>query len=204
MNIDVSNLYTIDLICHGPTLDEVAEQFIDKLEKKYKSSVREFSVRYKKAKWTPPYLYVKFDNGKEYLEEFYRTDYGIAFSKMSLKSCYNCKVKGENRSSDITIGDYWGIDKETIGFNEKGVSVAICHTNKGEYLLQNITEFDVYETSLDRVIDGNPRYISSVVKSEDNEKFEKDFKKYGLSKACWRSMSIKGKIYRIIKYFFEL
>lgn len=46
--IDTTNLYLIDLICHGPTSPEVARQFIEKLEKKFKSKVISFSVRYKK------------------------------------------------------------------------------------------------------------------------------------------------------------
>ena len=49
--------------------------------------------------------------------------------------CYNCKYTNPNRISDITIGDYWGIEKENIKIQtNKGVTAVIINTEKGEKL----------------------------------------------------------------------
>ena len=46
--------------------------------------------------------------------------------------CYNCKYANTNRVGDITIGDFWGIEKEIPAFyDDKGVSVIIINNNKG-------------------------------------------------------------------------
>jgi len=49
------------------------------------------------------------------------------------KSCYHCKFKKlEDRSSDITIADFWGIGKIDKSLNSnKGVSLVIAHNDKG-------------------------------------------------------------------------
>lgn len=94
------------------------------------SKVIDFSVRYKNPNWRPPYLRAVFENGKVYSKPFYNTDYGIAFKLYGYPSCYECKFKGENHVSDITIGDYWGINDNDECYNSKGVSVAFVHTNK--------------------------------------------------------------------------
>lgn len=42
-NTDTSKLFTIDLICYGPTLQEVHRQYIETLEQKYKSRIINFT-----------------------------------------------------------------------------------------------------------------------------------------------------------------
>ena len=47
-------------------------------------------------------------------------------------SCYKCPYKDTHRESDITIADYWGIDKASPGFkDDKGVSLVLVNTSNG-------------------------------------------------------------------------
>ena len=47
-------------------------------------------------------------------------------------SCYSCSFKAFNSGSDITIGDYWGIEYVLPQFDDdKGVSLVMINTNKG-------------------------------------------------------------------------
>ncbi len=181
------SLFTVDLICHGPTSPDVAKQFIDELEKRYRSKVVGFSVRYKNPNWVPPYLRAVFENGNEYCEEFYKTDYGTAFLLYSLPGCYHCVFKGENHKSDITIGDFWGIRENDIGFNSKGVSVALIHNERAEKLLRSLKDFVLFEGDVEKALKGNPRYDTSTAYSPEHERFAKDFRKYGLKIACKRA-----------------
>lgn len=197
--VDMSKLVTIDLICHGPTYPEVAKVFIESLERKYKSKIVDFSVRYKNPNWELPYLYAKFKNGKIYCEKFYRTDYGIAFSLYLLPGCYSCRVKGDRICSDITIGDYWGITKADESYNAKGVSVAACHNEKGERLVHSLEEFALFEADEETFLKGNPRYTTPACQTDKAKLFCTNVKKYGLEKACWKARSLKGKLYKIIR-----
>ena len=99
---------SLRLICHGPTSAKVHEEYVEWLEKRYRSRIKAFSVRYKEKGWTPPYLRAEFENGQVFMKPFYETEYGMAFAVMARESCYRCPFKGENRRGDIMIGDFWG------------------------------------------------------------------------------------------------
>ena len=135
-NIKMDNLYTIDILCHGPVSREVHRKFIEDLEKKYKSRVVSFNERYKKEGWVPSYLKVVFENGKVYEELFEFTDLGYVFSKFPLSRCTNCHFKGSNHQGDICIGDCFGISKNMEGYNKNGVSCIIIQTEKGKQILE--------------------------------------------------------------------
>ena len=191
-------LITIDLICQGPTTAKVAQQYVEQLEKTYQSKVVDFSVRYKNPNWTPPYLRAVFANGEEYCEQFYATDYGKACSLMSMPACYACKFKGDGHVSDLTIGDFWGMGPNTQGYNEKGVSIAFVHSDIGESVLLKLDGFALFEADTDKALQGNPRYMTSVQKTKQTEKFTRDFERYGLKKACSKAVNIRGKLARLL------
>lgn len=183
---DYPNLYCVDLICHGPTTKKVSEDYLDKLEKKFKSRICDFSVRYKKdGQWTPPYLRAVFENGKVFMKPFYETDYGIAFSIMARPSCYNCQFKSVNHKSDITIGDYWGLSPENkIEWNDKGVSIAFARTDKGLQLIESIKDICVVNES-DAGFAMSHNTLMNVNKEKHPlfDKFVYDFQNYGLHSA---------------------
>ena len=55
------------------------------------------------------------------------------------KSCYRCKCKNGISHSDITIADYWGIDKLMPDFDDdRGVSLVLINTVKGKAILDNL------------------------------------------------------------------
>lgn len=194
--IDTTNLYLIDLICHGPTSPEVARQFIEKLEKKFKSKVISFSVRYKKKGWTPPYIFALFENGKTYETHFYGSDYGYAFSIYSRPSCYNCHFRGENHKSNLTLADYWGLTKEMEGYNPNGVSLFIVQNPKGEELIESINnnEFTISPTDVDFALANNTMYFTTRKPHPNREKFEKNLMSKGLGYATKKS-------YGTVKYY---
>ena len=189
--IEARNLITIDLVCGGATPAEVEKQYIEYLEKKYKSRIIDFSVRYKNPNWTPPYLRAVFENGKVFCKEFYLTEFGYTFEHMKRNACYDCQYKGDNHLSDITLGDAWGINKDNIGYNEKGVSVAFVHTENGNILLKELEDIVLFETESEYMKSNNPRYLTPKQRYQNTEKFREDLLKYGLRKACKKAWGIK-------------
>lgn len=182
---DTSKLYTVDLICYGSTLQEVHRQYIANLERKYKSRVINFTVRYKKHGWTPPYIFAEFENGRKFDTDFYASDYGKAFALYARRPCYNCKFRGNNHQSDITVGDFWGLNSKMEGWNKNGVSIMIVRTEKGDELIKGIDtkEFSVREADADFAISHNGMYFRTREKIADYDKFCEDLKSVGLHKA---------------------
>jgi hypothetical protein len=71
-------------------------------------------------------------------------------------SCYNCPVKAFRNCSDLTLGDYWGIDKILPKFNDnKGVSIVLINTDKGNRYIKK-ANLDKIEASIDDAIFYNP------------------------------------------------
>lgn len=56
------------------------------------------------------------------------------------KNCYSCSYAQTNRISDITLGDFWGLNKKSnIYDNEnKGISLVISMTLKGNKIIEDI------------------------------------------------------------------
>lgn len=142
------NLITCDVVCHGVSSPTVFEEYKKTLENKYKSKICGINFKYKKNKQIN--VKIEFKNGKKYVKsngidsfmKLYKENYILR------ESCYSCKFTNLNRVSDITVGDFWGVEKSIPGFNDgKGVSLCILNTNKGKKLFQNIKKHFVIKQS---------------------------------------------------------
>lgn len=189
--ICTDHLLCVDLICGGPTIPEVAKQYISGLEKKYKSKVVAFSVRYKNPYWTPPYVYAVFENGKVFKRELYDTQYGIAFSMLAGSACYKCTHKADRYQSDITIGDYWGATPEDACYNPYGTSIAFVHTEKGEAYLKSLDNFNLFVADYEKAVKGNPMYKVPTKFPKDGDLFRKHFVEKGLDYAVAKYLGMK-------------
>ena len=80
------------------------------------------------------------------------------------KSCYNCKSRGFNRCSDITLGDFWGVDRQVPqAYDDRGTSALFINTEKGKEIFDNIRDkFDLYEVDINAITGGNPPYFYNV------------------------------------------
>ena len=183
--IIADNLFTADLICYGPVIREVHAQFIDFLERKYKSRITSFTARRKIQGWTPSYIFAEFESGQKFCERLYGTDYGAAFKAYSRECCYQCKFKGAGHVSDITLGDFWGLTPEMDGYNPGGVSVFLVHNENGERLMRMIDaqEFHISPADPEFVIAHNSKYHTCMKKPADYASFLDDLKTIGLHAA---------------------
>ncbi|GHV33772.1 hypothetical protein AGMMS4952_25990 [Spirochaetia bacterium] len=73
-------------------------------------------------------------------------------------SCHICSVRKLKSGSDITLGDYWGIEKVAPEFDDdKGVSLVMVNSKKGELYFEKVSNKMVtIETSYQQALSGNP------------------------------------------------
>lgn len=153
------NLITVDIICHGTPSRKFFAKYIESLSQQKKSKVISYSFRDKTAHPLGAIKYVTED-GTVYINKVNVFDsYGAAFARHEnyKMSCYTCPFAKPQRISDITIGDFWGIEKFAPNFSgANGVSVCICNTEKGRGLFDKISnEFDSIELDYLYAIQGN-------------------------------------------------
>lgn len=198
---DMSNLVTIDLICHGPGQSIIQKEYVTYLEKRFNSKIISFNTRYKNPNWGRSFLRIEFDNGKEYIQEFYKTELGIATNFMGKACGFCCKCKGNNRKADITIGDYWRCSKADKNYYSKGMSLLITNSYKGDKLINELNDFRLVEIpTREEALKGNPYYSESREKPNEYEQFANDFNKYGVKVACIKGLGIK----RVISFYFPV
>lgn len=182
--VPTERLYTVDILCHGPAAQGVHEAYVQDLEQRYGSRLRDFTIRYKKDGWTPFYIKAQFENGVQHLEPFNESDYGIAFYRIARPGCTRCAFKGENHRGDLCCGDFWGMTEKMPGWNPNGVSIMIVQQEKGEALLQKLgSDFDLRPADPKLVLAGNPMYSGSRQQLADFDQFQKDLSEQGLAYA---------------------
>ena len=202
-NCDATNLYLVDIICHGPTYPASLEQYVCRLEEKYGAKVTKFNMRHKIKGTKPHYIYAEFANGKKFKERLYESDFGYAFQVYKKAACYNCQFKGDSHRADITIGDYWGCNKNMKGFNQFGVSVIFVRSAKGDRLIQMLDEsetFVVNAADMNIALSNNPAFYKIRTRNMQlYDKFKGDMADKGLHYAVKHSAGYKGYIKRAIK-----
>lgn len=166
---DYENLYTVALICHGPTSQSIHKKFIENLEFKYHSKIVSFTVRYKKKNASLKYIKAEFENGKKTILPWASSAYAYAFDMLLRKSCYDCKFKLDSSPSDIIVGDFWGVECRKELYNKMGVSVIISCTEKGTALVKSIDDFVLKEVDLKFAIKKNGAAVASSKESPQRE-----------------------------------
>ena len=100
-------------------------------------------------------------------------------SILQRESCMNCKYATPNRVSDITIGDFWGIqDSEKINKEEKekGISLALINTEKGKKFFEICSPKIFLENrKIEEAVNGNAHLRRSSSKNELRIKFREKY-----------------------------
>lgn len=180
MDKEYDNLITIDLICHGVPTIKLFNKYIKEIEKNNDSIVQNYSFRDKTFGWKN-YSNKVILKDKEIIQSYRNNDYMKLFlyDFALRKSCYNCNFKLGNKYSDITLGDFWGINnKNIIEDDDKGISAIIINTNKGKEIFENIKdELNCTECKLEDILDGNSALKESCACPENRMDFFEDLDK---------------------------
>ncbi|MBE6740169.1 MAG: 4Fe-4S dicluster domain-containing protein [Ruminococcaceae bacterium] len=214
-NQSTEGLLTVDLLCHGVPSPKLWADFVNYLEKTYKSKLTDFKFRTKIAGWENSIETATFENGKTIKNtNQVRSFLALFYQNVSLRPmCYSCRYNSYKRVSDITIGDYWGIDKSHPEINDnKGLSVVLVNTGKGNWIFEKVlTNAKVLETkkedAIQQALERNPTAKRDVDKfwQEYHEKgFDFIIQKYGIrSKASLIKVKIITLLYkvRLLKFF---
>ena len=142
---ETDNLITVDFVCHGVPNQRLFDMSIRWYEEKHNTNVEWFQFRYKGKGVKHPQSFALRHKGESKVRVglHYQFPYYFGFQKYMIlrPSCYQCKWACGERSGDITLGDYWGIEKFIPEWNAKeGVSLILCNTKKGETLFKSLLE----------------------------------------------------------------
>lgn len=203
------NLYTCGLICEGVPSNKVWQKYKKSLEKRYKSKMIYASFRNKEISWDSPLAFYKFANDKEIKNMSYNADkYVVGFLEGLYHrcSCNNCQYKGNGHNEDIIIGDLWGASKiQKEKSEDKGISLVIINSNKGNQLFNNIQNELFFETiDKDNAVRHNKLLMKPIDKHKNRDKFFSNLDKISFSRNVKTNLNrkmykgnIKNLLYKI-------
>ena len=188
-------LICVDLICHGVPSPGVWKKHVENIEKKKHLKLKNVNFRCKKYNGYSDY-------GIMYQKSFYKskeedTYFQLFMKELTLRlSCYDCKFKGIVRNSDITLGDFWGIDDFAADLNDgNGISIVVIQSEKGKKLFEEIKQSLALTTvEVDKVFaTHNNAMTKSSLKPINRETFWNDFHKLSYEQLCKKYIHISSK-----------
>ncbi len=178
---DYENLFCVDFICHGVPSVKVWNKYVDFIEGKHKSKTKSVNFRSKMYGWHLFSVSISFENEIEYTSKPSNDLFIKTFSNnICLRpSCYECKFKKINRQSDITLADFWGVEKLIPEIDDdKGISFIMVHSEKGRYVLESIkNRIRLGEVDIDLSLKYNSAAIKSVTINKNRKYFFKNLEK---------------------------
>lgn len=185
---EYENLYTIDIICHGVPSQKILFENL----KIYNIDKKDFKmIRFRDNKGFNLSLYKTYEDFKNDIpiksiyanQDFFYKNF--LRGNIYRDNCYECKYANDKRIADVTLGDFWGLDKNSISYdNEKlGISVIMCNTPKGEYLFNSIKKEITYdERNFLEAQKNNGQLNNPMIKSRQYYIFKKNYLKLGFFK----------------------
>ena len=153
-------MLTCEIVCHGVNSPVVWKDFVNDIQCQYRSHIKNYNFRSKSKGWGKLRVSAEFENGKRFDVPAWKNLFHVWFGRHYIlrESCQHCRYRKINRQADITIGDFWGIEKiePTVDYKD-GASVLIARTPKAEAFLGKIPNLymkEVDAVSTSRVLKG--------------------------------------------------
>ena len=188
---DPDNLTTIDLICHGVPPVLMFDEYLKILAKRLRAEITGFVFRDKAIRKD---FCARIDvlcsgKGKSYYLRSHDLSYYKHFLNASIyrESCYHCPYASLSRCADITIGDYWGIEKTHEAEISSGAmprrndwSCIMVNSGKGQRLLDNHSDrLNLYPSYAQWVAQYNRQLTAASRKPENREALLALYRKQG-------------------------
>lgn len=204
-----TRLITCDVLCGGNVSPGLFNAYIKFIENKFNDQVKTVSFRTKKLGWKQHHIRVKLNSN---IYEGARKDnepfFSMYLGKISIReACFHCKFACHERVSDLTMGDFWGINEiDPDTDDDTGISLGIVNTQKGHELIDSIKENCIYEKRSMEIAEKRQLNLRGTpLKSNIREKFWDTVQNYGYEAALKKYTTfgkrkhIRNKISRLIK-----
>jgi acetyltransferase-like isoleucine patch superfamily enzyme/coenzyme F420-reducing hydrogenase beta subunit len=179
---DYERLITCDFICRGVNSPKVFLMYLRTLEQAHGAPVTGIKFKDKTYGWHRFSTRIEFANGRRYIRDRYHDSFMQGYLQsncLSRPCCYACRFKGLPRLGDITLGDFWGLEKRKPELdNDRGTSVVLLNSEKGQAFVQEAgTLMSSHECELEDVAPGNPCLYRSQQRKPQRELFFRDIDK---------------------------
>lgn len=186
-------VWIVDIICHGSPSPKLWREYAASIEKKQGGEITYLTFKDKRNGWKSPTALVKVAGKEVLISDYVR----VFYSHCALRpSCHECPYATTDRKTDITIGDFWHIEDVLPDFyDERGNSLFLIHTDRGEQLFDQIKENLNYQLS-DTKQCRQKNLETPTQASELRQKFWNDYQRAGVDYIIkkYGTISLKTKL----------
>ena len=179
-------LHCADLVCHGTPSPVLFKRFIQEIEAS--KGAKAVEVRFRDKSFVPwnHCTSIYFSNGSRYQKKKGECAYLRAFlNRLDMReSCGQCKFAAIPRQGDITLADFWDIDRFDKAFDDrKGTSLLLANNEKGKELLGVLRKGAklLEPAPLEHAIKYNSQIKYSSMHNEKRNRFYSLMEDYGYS-----------------------
>ncbi len=209
------DLLAVDLVCHGAPSPVLFQQNLGNIERARGKEIVGYVHRPKNKGWGEHLETIEYSDGSS--EQGTRLSgvwKEIFYSNEALRpSCYSCPWSLDRRPGDITIGDYWGIERECPEYKDPlGVSLVVANNEKGKKFIERL-DLELIKTKLETATNGNPNLVKPTALPAHRQEVWDDFTLRGfvattqskkfyvstLKHACRKAKLLLKPIYRKVK-----
>ncbi len=198
--LNKENLYLCDIICHGVPSPKVFADYIGWLHEK--EDFKKYFFRNKSISWRGDSSAVETADARVLHNQNTSAFMNLYYSNnITSDACFACKYAKAERVGDITISDFWGIEKSNPAFEDAlGVSMVLINSPKGEKLFEQV---EGAKEPADFCAAKQPQLHHPAEKPDEYEAFWQTYKKEGFPYAAKNfgipRKNLKTVIYNLIK-----
>lgn len=212
---DYDNLIIADFICRGINSPKVWLKYLASFEERYGSPVVYAKAKSKEYGWRNLTQKVILADGRHMYETKDHNDFTKGYLRTNAycrPSCYDCKFKGFPRIADISLADFWGIEKVDKSMDKNlGTSLVMINSQKGDAFFEKAkTRAKTIQVPFESILSGNKALTTSLPPSKVNrERFFKDLDKLSFSELSKHyfidnPIPVKQKVKNVIRTFVHM
>jgi ferredoxin len=173
--IDAKKLICCDMVCHGVPSPGIWRDYLAMLEKNHGKKILSASFRDKDLGWEAhcESVLLEGEEKKRFLRDY--TD--LFYQHIMLRpSCSACPFTNTRRPGDLTMADFWGIEKHDPAFNDnRGVSLVLVNSPAGASVFEEARrDFDCFEAHVKDCM--QPTLFKPSTPSPRREQFWQDYR----------------------------
>lgn len=177
------NLLAVDIVCHGVPSQKMFKQYM----KENFSEAKNIYFRDKDFGWSCTNLLVELSGKRKHTILYDKSAYEKAFHNSTdlQMACYDCPFSGLNRTGDLTLGDFWGIDTFKSDWNDgRGTSLVLINTIHGRKFFQHIQPNLKRTEQVPITYAMGNRLHETIAIPKNRDRFFNLWKKYSFTKAA--------------------
>ena len=196
---DYDNLFTIDILCHGITSPKIFQEYIKFIKENSDFKLTGIFMKDKTFGWgyqnTRLYFGKTASQFNTVLSNLWNKIY---YSHLATRpACHACRFTNYLRPGDISLGDFWGIEKYHPNFsNSKGISLILINNSKGKSEWEKVQNQFTYIRSNPYECQ-QPNLLHPIAESNKKDEFWNDYAQMSFTKLMQKYFNVTP--YALIK-----